>query len=67
MTVLYIAIVAELVDVSNISSVTFPDPNSNSNLDLKNSIFIPASYIKQRSIVTGNCNLYINVHTYLHT
>jgi len=51
MTVLYAAIVAELIDVNNVSDVTFPDPKS--NFSFINSIFIPASYIKQRSIATG--------------
>ena len=49
---LYAVIVAELVDANNISNVTFPAPNS--NLNTNNSIFIPASYIQQRSRTTGN-------------
>ena len=51
MTVLYIVIVAELVDANNISDITFPDPNS--NISVNNSISIPASYIQQRSMTTG--------------
>ena len=47
-----IVIVAELVDANNINDVTFPDPNS--NVSLNSSIFIPASYIKQRAMTTGN-------------
>ena len=47
----HVAISAELVDADDISNVTFPDPNSNVNID--SSIFIPASYIQERSITTG--------------
>lgn len=44
-------IAAELVDADNISDITFPDPNIDFNTD--NSIFIPASYIHERSMTTG--------------
>ena len=44
-------IAAELVDTDNISDITFPDPNIDFNTD--NSIFIPASYIHERSMTTG--------------
>ena len=48
---LCVVIAAQLVDVDNISNVTFPDPNSNFNMN--SSIFIPASYIQERSMTTG--------------
>ena len=48
---LYVAIAAQLVDADNISNVTFPDPNS--NFSMNSSIFIPASYIEERSMTTG--------------
>ena len=60
---LCVAIDAQLVDADNISNVTFPDPNSNFSMD--SSIFIPASYIQERSMTTGKlfiltiiCSLY---------
>ena len=46
---MYVVIVAELAN--NITDVYFPDPNG--NLRINNSIFIPASYIQQRSSSTG--------------
>ena len=49
---MYVAMTAELVDTYSIRDVTFP--GSNSNLNLNSSIFIPASYIQQRSGITGN-------------
>ena len=48
---MYVAIVAELVDPSNTTGVHFPDLNS--SLSLNNSLFIPRSYIQQRSNETG--------------
>ena len=48
---LYIEIDAQLVDAGNISNITFPDPNSNVSMD--SSIFIPASYIQERSMTTS--------------
>ena len=48
---LCVAIAAQLVDANNISDVTFPDPNS--NFSMNSSIFIPASYIQDRSMTTG--------------
>ena len=48
---LYVVIVAELVNASNTDGVVFPDPNS--SLSLNNSLFIPADYIQQRSSETG--------------
>ena len=48
---LYAAISAELVDADNTKNVTFPDPNS--NFTMNSSIFIPASYIQERSKTTG--------------
>ena len=56
---LHAAISAELVDADNISNVTFPDPNSNFNMN--NSIFIPASYIQERSITTGKFLILANM------
>ena len=44
--VMYVVIVAELVDPNNITDINFP--GSNGNLTLDNSLFIPASYIEQR-------------------
>ena len=49
--IFYLVIVAELVDANNISDVTFPDPNN--NFGINSSIFIPESYIRQRSITMG--------------
>ena len=51
MTILSVVIVAELVDANNISDVFFSAPNS--SFSINNSIFIPASYIQQRSMITG--------------
>ena len=51
MTVLYVVIVAELVNANNINDITFPDPNS--NITINSSILIPASYIQQRAMTTG--------------
>ena len=51
MTVLHVAIVAELVDANSVRNVNFPGLDS--NLNLSSSIFIPASYIQQRSDITG--------------
>ena len=44
-------IAVELVDANNITNITFPDPDSNFNTN--SSIFIPASYIQERSNITG--------------
>ena len=44
-------IAVELADTDNISDTTFPDPNSNFNIS--SSILIPASYIHERSMITG--------------
>ena len=52
-------IAAELVDADNISDITFPDPNIDFNTD--NSIFIPASYIHERSMTTGKLYAQINI------
>ena len=49
--IICIVIAAELVDSNNISDITFPDPNIDFNTG--NSIFIPASYIQERSMTTG--------------
>ena len=46
-----VVIAVELVDADNISDTTFPDPNS--NFDISSSIFIPESYIHERSMITG--------------
>ena len=51
MSVLYVVISAELAAADNISSITFPKPNSGYNLN--NSIFIPANYIQERAMTTG--------------
>jgi len=53
LNVLCVEIVAQLVDANSTNNVSFPDPNG--NLSLSNSIFIPASYIQQRSKTTGKC------------
>ena len=45
-------IAAELVDADNIHDIAFPDPSSNFNVS--SSILIPASYIHERSMITGN-------------
>ena len=52
-------IAAELVDADNISDITFPDPNIDFNTD--NSIFIPTSYIHERSMTTGKLYALINI------
>ena len=39
------------MDANNTNDVTFPDPNS--NISTNSSIFIPASYIQQRAMITG--------------
>ena len=49
---LCLVIVAESVNAANTSSVTFPDPSS--NFSANTSIFIPARFIQQRSIITGD-------------
>ena len=54
---LHVVIAAELVDGDNISNITFPDPNSNFNMN--SSIFIPASYIQERSVTTGKLSTII--------
>ena len=42
---------AEVQSADNVSDVTFPDPTIDFNTN--NSIFIPASYIQERSMTTG--------------
>ena len=59
-TVLFVVIVAELVYANNTSDITFPAPNS--NFGINSSISIPASYIQQRSMITGK--LFSNVNVY---
>ena len=50
---MHLEIVAELINASDITDVTFPDFNTNVT-QLNNSILIPASYIKQRSSEAGD-------------
>ena len=50
---LYTVITVELVEANDIKDITFPNPNSNSTISTNNSIFIPASYIQERSETTG--------------
>ena len=54
----YVAIMAEVQSADNVSDVTFPDPTIDFNTN--NSIFIPASYIQERSMTTGK--LYFMPH-----
>ena len=48
---LYVAIMAELQSAANVSDVSFPDPTI--EFSTSSSIFIPASYIQERSMTTG--------------
>ena len=49
----YVEIDAQSVDADNINNVTFPNPNSNFSVNSASSIFIPESYIQERSMTTG--------------